>query len=350
MEVDGNKFRTISGQTDGKKVTSEWTTCQGKNIGRSNETTPENQAMAEAEAKRRKKLEAEYKEKIENIDIIIFKPPMLAEEFPKDEELDYPVFAQPKLDGVRCVPTHAGLYTRNGKAIPSCPHINNLLTPLFKANPGLELDGELYNHKLKDDFDTLISAIKQQKPKKEDLETSEKLVELHLYDIRDEDNPFSVRSLQLKKLVESIGSDKIVFVETKEIHSKKELDDSYDKWLEEGYEGQMVRLDTLYEFRRTEGLLKRKEMITDEFEIVEVIEGKGNRSGMAGKVVVRLHKPTTDGRDTCEANPLGGFAFYRRLWDERNQVIGKMATLKFQNYTPKGSLRFPRCITIRDYE
>ena len=44
IEVEGNKYRTISGQTDGQKVTSEWTVCAGKNIGRSNETTPEEQA------------------------------------------------------------------------------------------------------------------------------------------------------------------------------------------------------------------------------------------------------------------------------------------------------------------
>ena len=59
IEVKENKFRTISGYTDGVKTTSEWTICQGKNIGKKNETTPEQQALAEAQAMYRKKIETE---------------------------------------------------------------------------------------------------------------------------------------------------------------------------------------------------------------------------------------------------------------------------------------------------
>jgi DNA ligase-1 len=51
VQIDGNKFRVESGQQDGKKVLSEWTTCLGKNIGRANETSPAEQATSEAQSK-----------------------------------------------------------------------------------------------------------------------------------------------------------------------------------------------------------------------------------------------------------------------------------------------------------
>ena len=60
IEVKDNKFRTVSGQIDGKKTTSSWTECFGKNIGKANETTPRLQAMFEAEAKHTKQLEKHY--------------------------------------------------------------------------------------------------------------------------------------------------------------------------------------------------------------------------------------------------------------------------------------------------
>lgn len=349
MEVDGNKYRTISGQTDGKKVTSEWTTCEGKNVGKKNETTPAEQALAEAQAKRKKKLEKEYKETIDEVDNITFRSPMLAETYEGPLE-NFPYYVQPKLDGVRCVATKDGLFTRNGKAIVSCPHITNALKKVFEEDPDLELDGELYNHDLKDDFDALISLIKQLKPTEADLDASEKMVQYHLYDIRDSGSVFQKRSARLASIVKQVNSKKIVFVRTIEEGDQEALDNRYELFLEAGYEGMMIRLNTPYEYKRTDSLLKRKEMITDEFEIVDVLEGKGNRSGMAGKIIFKLHKPTTEGVETCEANPKGGFAFYKRLLKERETVIGKMATIEFQNYTPKGSLRFPKMLTVRDYE
>lgn len=67
IEVDGNKYRIITGQKGGKKIISEWTICYGKNIGKINETTPEQQTLSEAIALRTKKLNADYVEEIDEI-------------------------------------------------------------------------------------------------------------------------------------------------------------------------------------------------------------------------------------------------------------------------------------------
>ena len=359
MEVEGDKYRTISGQQDGKKVTSAWTTAKGMNIGKSNETTPEEQALKAAKAKWVLKRDGgEYKEDISEIDNIVFKSPMLAEDYlvkkkgkpDRIVELTYPVYVQPKLDGMRCIVNAKGMWSRNGKPIVSSPHIREILQPVFDKYPDIELDGELYNHELKDNFDELISIIKQTKPGPEELAKSLLMTQFHVYDYRDENEVFSERTEKLWDIVSFVDSKSIVFVMTHFIPDKKQLDDCYDEFLEAGYEGQMIRTNTVYEFDRTMALLKRKEMITKEFKIVEVIEGKGNRAGMAGKVVVELDEPTTDGKTTCEAGIKGGVAFYTRLLQDKDLVIGEEGTIEFQNYTPKGSLRFPKLLAIRNYE
>ena len=68
IEIVDDKYRTISGQSDGKKITNKWTICQPKNVGKKNATTGETQAIKQAEAKHKKKLESGYHYDVENID------------------------------------------------------------------------------------------------------------------------------------------------------------------------------------------------------------------------------------------------------------------------------------------
>lgn len=349
MEIDGGKYRTVSGLQGGQKVISAWTTCTGKNLGKTNATSPEEQALLEAMAKRKKKLEKEYKEDITQVDNIDYPEPMSAHTYKGVFEGPY-YYTQAKYDGVRCKATKDGLFSRYGKPFVACPHITDALAPVFANHPELVLDGELYNHELKDDFDELISCIKQQKPTQSDFAKSRNIVQYHMYDIMDTSINFDDRLRKLEEVIPTIFNNVLHIVPTYLVKTKEELDEYYSKFLEEGYEGQMIRKNAPYEHKRTNALLKRKEFIDDEFELVDITEGKGNRAGMAGKVWVKLHKPTTEGITTCEANPKGGNAFYKRLLAEKDSIIGKKCTIRFQNYTPKGSLRFPRMICIRSYE
>lgn len=344
IEVEGAQYRTIAGQQDGKKVTSKWTTCKGKNIGKANETTPEAQAQREAEAKRRLKLEGEYTEVLTDIDNgDKWKEPMLAKDY--KEHLDkvvFPICAQPKLDGMRCIATRHGLFSRNGKPILSAPHIMEALAPVFEKNPDLELDGELYNHNLKDDFDTLISLVKQQKPTEEDLAQSALKIQYWVYDIRDAASGFWDRTSNLWVIVNDLSDPRVRFVPTVRIDSFGELNMYYKDWRDVGYEGQMIRiLGEGYEFKRTVNLLKRKEFIDEEFKIHDIEEGKGNRSGMAGRMVFY----TKEG-NRFESNIKAGHDHCRELLVNKHLYIGKMATVRYQNLTPKGIPRFPEVVMI----
>ena len=81
--------------------------------------------------------------------------PMLAHKYNPDK-FQYPGYIQPKLDGVRCVFTKDGAFSRTGKQFMNVKHIETALQPVFAQHPSLMLDGELYNHDLKDDFEKMI--------------------------------------------------------------------------------------------------------------------------------------------------------------------------------------------------
>ncbi len=160
IEVNGACFRTISGYTDGIKTTSEWTCCEPKNQGKKNATTAEEQALAEATAMHRKRIELGSFENINDIDTPVYFKPMLAHDYNDyKDKIKLPVAIQPKLDGVRCIVRADGMWSRNGKPIISAPHIFEALTPLFETNPDLILDGELYCDKTTAGFNTIISCV-----------------------------------------------------------------------------------------------------------------------------------------------------------------------------------------------
>lgn len=345
--VDKDSFWTISGQVDGAKVVSSKTYCKGKNIGKSNETTPENQALLEAQAKYTKKLESGYKENVDNIDQQDYFKPMLAKEY-KDykDKIKFPVSSSAKIDGARLIARKEGLFSRNGKPYISIPHISKALKPVFEEFPKLILDGELYNHQLKNEFNEIMSLIRQTKPTEEDLRKSKELIEFHVFEYSYSDgiilNHFE-RKCRLKGLISEINHPQIKFVENKICHAQEELDACYADYLLEGYEGQMVNLDSPYQNKRSNFLLKRKEFQDKEYKIAGVVEGVGNRTGCAIFVL-------ESGDQTFNSNIKGQVEYTQEIFRNRESYIGKLATIKFQNLTPDGVPRFGVCIAVRNYE
>ncbi len=124
IELAGNRFRTHAGQMGGAITTSEWTVCEGKNTGRANQSTPQTQAYFEAVAKWQKKKDKGYFENIKDVDTQLFVEPMLAKKWEDyQDKIEFPVYSQPKLDGIRCIATPQGLFSRNGKPFVGVPHI-----------------------------------------------------------------------------------------------------------------------------------------------------------------------------------------------------------------------------------
>jgi len=342
IEIDSNKFRTIAGYHDGVQTTSEWTVCDGKNIGKKNETTPERQAKAEADALYRKRKEVGFFDNIKDCDKSLYFQPMLAKDWNDEKhKISYPIFSQPKLDGIRCIVKSDGMWSRNGKPIISAPHIFEALKPLFENDPTLIFDGELYADKHIIDFNTIISLTRKSKPTKTDLATSAQYIQYHVYDCPSHDGKFGKRYVYLNTL----GlPNTCVLVETHLVKSKTELNDLYTKWLELNYEGQMVRVDEHYENKRSYYLLKRKEFFDAEYTITGVIEGSGNMKNKVGT----LSFVTEEGKP-FEAAVNGDWEYLEKLY-KRNDLIGKVATVKFTEKTPDNKPRFGKVICIRDID
>jgi len=345
IEVKGDQYRTVYGQTDGKKITTEWTVAKPTNVGRSNERDGEAQAVYEARATWKKKKESGYWENIEDIDRQGFIEPMLAQKYEdRISELVYPLYCQPKLDGLRCITSKDGMQSRNGKPIKSCPHIYRKLQNVFKAYPEIVFDGELYCDKLANDFNKICSLVKKSKPTENDLMESDATIQYWIYDVVDVNLMFSERTKQIADIFEDFKLDgSFVRVPTFIVNSEKELTELYEKWVEHGYEGQMVRIDAVYEQKRSPYLLKRKEFQDREYRIKEICEGNGNKSGMAGYMVL-----FNDDQSTFRSNIKGDRTYLKELLKEKDQYVGKLATVQFFNLTPDNVPRFPYIIKIRE--
>ena len=135
IEIDGDKFRTITGQQGGNKITSKWTVVKGKNVGQSNATTNEDQAYNEAKSRWKKKIKREgYWEDIRDIDKKgRFIEPMLAQKLrDHPDKVVYPCMVDKKYNGGRVVASIEGLFTRKGEQYASIPHIVEAVKPLFE--------------------------------------------------------------------------------------------------------------------------------------------------------------------------------------------------------------------------
>jgi DNA ligase-1 len=331
VEIDeaGGRYRTIAGLQDGAKVTAEWTVCAPKS-----KPTAAEQAVFEANSERDKKLAREYRVSLAEIDAKQNSgmKPMLAHKF---EAFDKPCYSQPKLDGIRCIATAAGLWSREGKPFLSCPHIVEALAPLFAFNPDLVLDGELYNHDLKEDFNAIVSMVKRQKCTPEDFELAAKLVQYHVYDMPSSSKSFEERSNNLFHLFSRLNGEPgpTRLVNTLYCETSKELDDTYTIFLNEGYEGQMVRrVGSIYEQKRSKALLKRKEFQDDEYPVVRIEEGQGNWTGCAKRITCLL----PDGREFGS----GVRGTQAQMTTLLNGPKPEKATIRFFQLTPDGIPRF----------
>ena len=175
-----------------------------------------------------------------------------------NKELDKDSFIQPKLDGIRCYITKDGAFSRNHKEFKTIDHIIEAFKPIFKENPNIILDGELYNHQLKDNFNKIISLVKKQKPSKNQLLDAEKYIQFHWYDYYDkkDNGPFKLRDTNIKRIIDQLSSRHIVEVPTHDVSILESAKLWHEDFLKQGYESSIIRLNKKYEQKRSYNLQK----------------------------------------------------------------------------------------------
>ncbi len=284
--------------------------------------------------------------------------PMLAHKFNPDKAV-FPALLQPKLDGVRCVFTKQGAFSRTGKEFKNVDHIIKTLEPLFKQYPYIKLDGELYNHKLKDDFEKIISLVRKTKPTFEHRQEAKKLVQYHIYDIVPlEHVKFATYEERLDRLIDIIAertydghfidNDHVRLTKTVYIENMDEAKEWHEKFLNEGYEGSIYRNpDGIYKGPRSWDLMKFKDFHDAEATIVGYELGKGKRTGTIGKFIMQDDEGVEFG---CPPGKGYDYKDLAGMLDNINDYIGQRATFTYFQRTQAGSYRHPLYKCIRDYE
>ena len=274
---------------------------------------------------------------------------MLAHKYNEDKA-DYPAFIQPKLDGVRCLFTAKGAFSRANNRFMNVDHIEQALKPFFAKNPTAVLDGELYNHGLKDDFEKIISLVKKKKPTDDDRLEAAELVEYHVYDVASMTiAPYNLRLNYLNSDVfGGFNTWPIMKVETKVALDFDDALKMHKKNLKLGYEGSIYRtFEGRYKGTRSWDLMKFKDFHDDEATIIGYELGKGKREGTLGKFIMQDDEGVEFG---C---PPGKGYDYKDLANMLNNItdyIGERATFTYFQRTQAGSYRHPHYKCLRNYE
>ncbi len=270
-----------------------------------------------------------------------------------DRPVDYdsgPVFIQPKLDGVRCLIQYDNstvtAYSRTGKEWKNIDHILFNLRPFFQLNPDVVLDGELYNHDLKDDFEKIISCVRKTKPTDEHRAESEKLVQFHCYDVI---KP-SPRGLSFSERNEWIQLNVPLNFCIKHVDSNFVMNDDDALWqnsisLKAGYEGSILRTNDIYQHKRSHNLRKFKQFHDAEAKIIGWVAGKGKRTGTIGKFLAMDKDGVTFGMPVMDKQK-----YLEENFEKMQGWVGKIATFKYFERTKANSYRHPLFKCIRDYE
>lgn len=358
--TEGNTIKVLWGQTDGAKQETSEVIKEGKNLGKRNQTTPEEQADLEAKAKwelKKKKnlyvddpnaaMAGEVDEEMVEGGIT----PMLAHRYDQHgHKISWPAYLQPKLDGHRCIAViennTVSLWSRTRKLITGVPHIISQLEVLAKQyKQDLILDGELYSHQNRENFEELTSFIRQETPK-----PGCEMVEYHIYDLPSASkNKFSDRFKQLQQdifypFISKLNLRYLHLVETSLVEDEEETMMVFEKFLASGHEGAIVRnAYGLYVNKRSYDLQKIKEFMDSEFLVVGVNEGKGRLAGHA------IFVCQTDEGKQFAAKMIGSLDNLKRYITNPELALGKMLTVKYQGLTKANGLpRSPVAVRFRE--
>jgi len=363
--TEGADIVTEHGLVDGKKQQAR-ETAKAKNVGKKNETTPEQQAESQALSKWTAKKERKgYTEDIEKAklggnDGAGAVRPMLAKKWTEHgDKVVWPAYVQPKLDGIRCIAIveadgSVTLWSREQKRFLALPQLEAEIQKL-NLQPGTILDGEFYNHELRTDFEKIASCTRKPYPASEE---EQSLVQYHVYDLPSEGGHFGTRGIKLMLMLPQDHAF-IKCVETKMLKTEDELEDYFRSCRDRGYEGCMIRAlsivtgkknvvvenDCYEEDTRSYFLLKMKEFDEDEFPIVATKEGVGK---MEGKAVFTC---TAKSGNDFDVKLEGSLDNLRKYLVDPSTWQGKKLTVQYQGITNKNKVpRFPVGKVVRDYE
>jgi len=349
--TNGGVIHREYGKMDGKMIHSTKEITIGKNQGKKNETTAYEQTCKDATSMWTKQQNTlEYTPSQGGVTSRSFNP-MLAKTYEEHGKMKFPCFVQPKLDGVRLLifmndADEIVMQSRTGKNMDNInlQHIKKRCREFFDFIPqeyrSICLDGELYSKYMK--FEDIVSTSRSNKVLKDEVKER---IQYHVYDMVCEGSTKCRHELLVKLMSKITSQGDIKLVPTHLCDSHQVVMQYHSKFTSDKFEGIMIRsMDKPYVQKRSDGLQKYKSFMDDEFEITNVKEGTGNDKGTA------VFECLLPNKETFSVRPIGERGYRKELLINKDNLVGKMLTVTFQEYTDKGVPRFPVGKTIRDYE
>lgn len=261
-----------------------------------------------------------------------------------------------KIDGVRC-----SFYWKDGEvrtasrgggdydASTSFMRHNPKLIQFFEEHPDIVLDGELYKHGKS--LQQISGAARLEKDT-----AGMDWLEYYIYDVMDSTKTFEERLDILHDITAELNLDfnperewddgelKFQIVPQETVVGWANIQKLHDKYVGEGFEGIVIRDPSkVYNFGgRTNAMIKVKMYKDAEFEIV------GYSEGLRPEDMVFVCK-TKEGKE-FEAKPMGPRELKWEYLDRMDEIIGKMATVKYFYLSDEGCPLQPVLKCIRDYE
>lgn len=327
------------GKLDGKKQIKK-TVCKSKNVGRSNETTPSQQADLEAQSKWNKQYDKYYRGSIEEAKSLLTEGVMLAQDYTKKPHfLEYTFYASRKIDGLRCktifVNGKPEWHSRGGKTYPVPEHLIPQLNHLHEVTGVESLDGEAYVSGYK--LQKIQSCVK----KPNDLT---KKVTYEIFDVPMLDTPFVNRNCIMESFKETVVELLHINIVEQELITKSELEEKLYQYLSEGFEGIMLRNQNgCYGFqnKRSNDLLKYKLMEDSECKVLSCQEDKNGQ----GLFTVEWTNPETNVKVTFELSMNGSHE--SNTYEKLSKRLGEWVNFKYQDLTEDGVPTFARGLYFR---
>lgn len=343
--TEGDTIVTEHGQVGGKLQQSR-KMAVGKNIGKANETSPVEQAKLEATSLYKYKLDRKYSETPKDAQEPLVLP-MLAHKFEgrKAERFVWPGYAQPKLDGVRCLAQRnkdgSILLTSRAGLEWNVPLVAQRLAKWLPDD--MIVDGEIYIHG--SSCQSITSLVKSANPKGKSFKPESKALEYHIYDVPSaegrDDEPWEQRVRHLEQIVRRHE----IVVPTFQVEDMVDLKQQHGSFIESGYEGTIVRASHgLYQWGyRSDELLKYKDFQDAEFRVLDACDGRGK---MEGAVIWTCVNDTSNG--TFECSMKCTMEERKNYYKNKDKYIGGKLTVRFFDRTDDGLPRFPVGIVFRD--
>lgn len=304
----------------------------------------------------------------------------------KSPVINFFAYIQPKLDGIRCLVIYDSvsdkivLLSREGKQFVWLNHLRQaayqVLKVMHEKGKHLILDCEIYAPQIQGKleikktgktkkieyfeseeyldkdakFQFISGAVKTARTLPHLLEGQ---LQLHVFDIIDLENLSlnqEQRFIKRDKLFECMTLlDKEITknfekVETLIIHSEKDIEPIHNTYLEQGYEGVVLRAkDLKYQFGvRSNYIRKHKNFVDAEFEVVGI-------NYDAGTGVEQFTWKCRDVDGTIfKAKPLGNKEMKEFWFENYKDFVGKQLTVRYQDRSAEGVPRFPRGIAFRE--